>query len=146
MEDFHTIFNEITAEKDVLAILPSSKMSRAFDYATAAGGNHSDAYAPNVDPNEISRNRFDLKIVDSRMVSMGLGLMVVEAAERIEQGWSMEKVFNHIEHLKKNTRLGRPIVAEDIAEAAVYLAADARATTGQTILVDAGAVALGPDA
>ncbi len=51
-----------------------------------------------------------------------------------------------LDHLKKNTRLGRPIVAEDIAEAAVYLAADAHSTTGQTILVDAGAVALGPDA
>ena len=48
--------------------------------------------------------------------------------------------------LKKNTRLGRPIVAEDVAEAAIYLAADAHSTTGQTILVDAGAVALGQDA
>ena len=48
--------------------------------------------------------------------------------------------------LKKNTRLGRPIVAEDVAEAAVFLATDAHSTTGQTILVDAGAVALGPGA
>jgi len=37
-------------------------------------------------------------------------------------------------------------VSEDIAEAAVYLAADAHSTTGQTILVDGGVVALGPNA
>jgi 3-oxoacyl-[acyl-carrier protein] reductase len=54
--------------------------------------------------------------------------------------WSPEV----LEHLKRKTRLGRPIVSEDIAEAALYLAADAHSTTGQTILVDAGAVALGP--
>jgi 3-oxoacyl-[acyl-carrier protein] reductase len=56
--------------------------------------------------------------------------------------WSPEV----LEHLKRKTRLGRPVVAEDIAEAAVYLAADAHATTGQTILVDGGVVALGPNA
>ena len=56
--------------------------------------------------------------------------------------WSPEV----LEHLKRKTRLGRPVVSEDIAEAAVYLAADAHATTGQTILVDGGVVALGPNA
>ncbi len=55
--------------------------------------------------------------------------------------WSPEV----LEHLKRKTRLGRPVVSEDIADAAVYLAADAHSTTGQTILVDAGAVALGPN-
>jgi 3-oxoacyl-[acyl-carrier protein] reductase len=45
--------------------------------------------------------------------------------------------------LQKPTRLGRSIDAEDVADAAVYLAADARSTTGQTILVDAGDAALG---
>ncbi len=56
--------------------------------------------------------------------------------------WSPEV----LEHLKRKTRLGRPVVAEDIAEAAVFLAADANASTGQTILVDGGVVALGPNA
>ena len=56
--------------------------------------------------------------------------------------WSAEE----LENLKRKTRLGRPVVSEDIAEAAVYLAADAHSTTGQTILVDSGVVALGPNA
>ena len=56
--------------------------------------------------------------------------------------WSPEV----LEHLKRKTRLGRPVVAEDIAKAAVFLAADANASTGQTILVDGGVVALGPKA
>jgi 3-oxoacyl-[acyl-carrier protein] reductase len=56
--------------------------------------------------------------------------------------WSPEE----LERLKRKTRLGRPVVSEDIAEAAVYLAADAHSTTGQTILVDGGVVALGPNA
>jgi len=56
--------------------------------------------------------------------------------------WSPEVLA----HLKKKTRLGRPVVAEDIANAAVFLAADANASTGQTILVDGGVVALGPNA
>ena len=51
-----------------------------------------------------------------------------------------------LEQLKRKTRLGRSIVAEDIADAAVFLAADANASTGQTILVDGGVVALGPNA
>ncbi len=45
--------------------------------------------------------------------------------------------------LQKPTRLGNRISAQDVANAAVYLAADARSTTGQTILVDAGNAALG---
>ena len=55
--------------------------------------------------------------------------------------WSPEV----LEHLKRKTRLGRAVVSEDIADAAVYLAADANASTGQTILVDGGVVALGPN-
>ena len=45
--------------------------------------------------------------------------------------------------LQKPTRLGNQISPEDVADAAVYLAADAKSTTGQTILVDAGNTALG---
>jgi 3-oxoacyl-[acyl-carrier protein] reductase len=45
--------------------------------------------------------------------------------------------------LQKPTRLGNQISPEDVADAAVYLAADAKSTTGQTILVDAGDAALG---
>ncbi len=56
--------------------------------------------------------------------------------------WSPEV----LDYLKKKTRLGRPVVAEDIADAAVFLAADANSSTGQTILVDGGVVALGPNA
>ena len=51
-----------------------------------------------------------------------------------------------LEQLQRKTRLGRSIVAEDIADAAMFLAADANASTGQTILVDGGVVALGPNA
>ncbi len=56
--------------------------------------------------------------------------------------WSPEV----LEQLKRKTRLGRPVVAEDVADAAVFLAADANSSTGQTILVDGGVVALGPNA
>lgn len=47
------------------------------------------------------------------------------------------------EQLKRHTRLGQQITPEDMGDAAVYLAADANATTGQTILVDGGVAALG---
>lgn len=50
-----------------------------------------------------------------------------------------------LDQLKSKNCLQRPIVAEDIAAAAVFLAADADSTTGQTILVDGGVVALGPN-
>lgn len=48
-----------------------------------------------------------------------------------------------LKDLQQPTRLGRTIDPEDVADAAVYLAADAKSTTGQTILVDAGDAALG---
>ncbi|MBI3942884.1 MAG: SDR family oxidoreductase, partial [Chloroflexi bacterium] len=53
--------------------------------------------------------------------------------------WSPET----LERLRRPGRLGQAITAEDIADAAIFLACDARATTGQTILVDQGNVALG---
>jgi 3-oxoacyl-[acyl-carrier protein] reductase len=49
-----------------------------------------------------------------------------------------------IEQLKAQTHLGRPIIPENIADAAVFLAGDSMAITGQTILVDGGVAALGP--
>ncbi|MCP4630845.1 MAG: SDR family oxidoreductase [bacterium] len=48
-----------------------------------------------------------------------------------------------LDELQKPTRLGNRISPEDVADAAVYLAADAKSTTGQTIPVDAGDMALG---
>ena len=48
-----------------------------------------------------------------------------------------------LNELQKPTRLGRRIDPDDVADAAVYLAADSMSTTGQTILVDAGDAALG---
>jgi 3-oxoacyl-[acyl-carrier protein] reductase len=47
-----------------------------------------------------------------------------------------------LEQLRKPTRLGKMTVPDDVGAAAVYLAADANSTTGQTILVDAGDTAL----
>ena len=55
--------------------------------------------------------------------------------------WSPEV----LELLRRKTRLGRSVGPENIADAAVFLAADANASTGQTILVDGGMVALGPN-
>lgn len=49
-----------------------------------------------------------------------------------------------IEQLKAQTHLGKTIIPENIADAAVFLACDSKATTGQTILVDGGVAALGP--
>jgi 3-oxoacyl-[acyl-carrier protein] reductase len=50
-----------------------------------------------------------------------------------------------IEQLKKQTHLGQTILPENMGDAAVFLASDAVATTGQTILVDGGVAALGPN-
>ena len=49
-----------------------------------------------------------------------------------------------IEQLKAQTHLVKAIIPENIADAAVFLAGDSMATTGQTILVDGGVAALGP--
>jgi 3-oxoacyl-[acyl-carrier protein] reductase len=48
------------------------------------------------------------------------------------------------EKLKGQFPLCRPINPEDIADAAVFLATDANATIGQTLLVDGGITAVGP--
>ncbi|UCG08291.1 MAG: SDR family oxidoreductase [Desulfobacterales bacterium] len=48
-----------------------------------------------------------------------------------------------IAQLQGQTHLGQPIIPENIADAAVFLAADSRATIGQTIFVDGGVAALG---
>jgi 3-oxoacyl-[acyl-carrier protein] reductase len=56
--------------------------------------------------------------------------------------WSPERR----EQLKTLTRLEKQSTPEDVADAAVFLVANASATTGQTILVDGGVSALGPNA
>jgi len=48
-----------------------------------------------------------------------------------------------LDQLKSQTHLGQPILPENVGDAAVFLASDAVATTGQTILVDGGVAALG---
>lgn len=49
-----------------------------------------------------------------------------------------------LDQLKRQTHLGQPILPENVGDAAVFLASDAVATTGQTFLTDGGVAALGP--
>ncbi|MFZ7121207.1 MAG: DegV family protein [Eubacteriaceae bacterium] len=87
---FVDVFNTILDNGDeVLGIFLSSELS---------GTNNSAEVAKNMIKSE------KINIIDSRVVSLSLGLLVVKAAEMVEQGKSMNEIVKVLSESKKNMK------------------------------------------
>jgi len=95
--DFHSLFRKIVPDRDIVAIFLSKKMGRVFENAMAAGHRHYEEYVGIREQKDIGKLR--LEIIDSRMGSMGTGLLVLEAAEKARNGWPSDRIRNYIEGL-----------------------------------------------
>ncbi|MDM8521811.1 DegV family protein [Desulfococcaceae bacterium HSG8] len=105
VNDFHHLFRKIAPDKDVLAIFLSGKISRTFENALAAREKNFDDYLRQRQQKYLEEQTCRIEILDSRLVSLGLGMLVVEASDKIEEGWPVEKVRRHIEKLIPTVRI-----------------------------------------
>ncbi len=90
--DFVPLFSRIQSEDPrgtVLCIHPSSEVSGTVRSARLAAADFPD---------------LDIRIFDTRSVSLGLGLMVWEAARLVQAGASAEAVLERLKHMRDHTQ------------------------------------------
>ncbi len=95
---------EIVGGHDVLAIFLSSDLNGTVEAVRGVWERRRDEYLD-------IRRRIGgtetpprLEIVDSRLVSLGLGLVVAEAAEKIADGQDLDRVLDHISRIIRSVR------------------------------------------
>lgn len=108
--DFAKIYNNLSSETDeIVSVHISAKLSGTYDSATMAA-------------NEV-KNKVKVTVIDSRMASMGIGILAIVAARAAQAGASLKEVndlvtdkmahtnyfglVNSLEYLYKGGRLGK---------------------------------------
>lgn len=99
INDFNELFRKIAADMDIFAIFTSGKMSKAFEYALVAKEMNWDGYLRQRQEKYGKDNTLQIEITDSQQVSLGMGLLVKEAADKIENGWVPDQVRDYINKL-----------------------------------------------
>lgn len=129
-DDFHQLFQNIVPNEDVLAIFLSEKMSRAFHHATAAKEKNYENYLNQRQTHQGAGSRLGFEIMESGLVSLGMGLLVLEAAEKTGKGGSLEEVC---EYIRKLIPLVRVFF---MADTAAYLNKDGQVGKAKALLGD----------
>ncbi len=94
--DFQKLFGKILADEDILGVFMSADMGKAFHHAAAARAN--------IRTELIPRRNARLEMIDSRLISLGTGLLVTEACQKVRAGWSVEKIRAHILRIMPTVR------------------------------------------
>lgn len=102
--DFHRLFSSHINEYDILGVFMSKKMSNAFEMARQAVVNNYNYYLRQRKGNPHFNKQFRIELVDSKNVSMGSGLLVLEAAEGIRRGKDIDEVKERLEVLAERIR------------------------------------------
>ncbi|WP_136807697.1 DegV family protein [Desulfosediminicola flagellatus] len=103
--DFQRVFNNNIADKDILGIFISKKMSETVNIARQAKMSQYNSYLKQRLANPNMPKKVQMEFIDSRMVSMGTTLLVMEASEKIRAGWSFAAIKDHIEKLVNEVRV-----------------------------------------
>jgi DegV family protein with EDD domain len=91
-QDFTDIYNKLSQQADgIISIHISSKLSGTYNSALQA--------------KEMVSAKCPVEVVDSEMVSMGLGLLAIEAATIANSGKSLQQVVEEVKQSIRNTRL-----------------------------------------
>ena len=98
-QDFERLYSDYIGHSDILGIFISRRMSKTCDLAKQAIASNYNVYLKKRISNPEMPKRFRIETVDSSQVSMGTGLLVLEALDRIEAGWSLDEVKTHIEKM-----------------------------------------------
>ncbi len=105
LEVFQQLFLDNVGVADILGIFLSKRMSKTFDIASQAMRSKYNSYLRERRINSAMDNRFQIELIDSRQVSMGAGLLVLEASDKIRAGWPLAKIKTHIEKLVDEVRV-----------------------------------------
>ena len=95
--DFLVVFEEILSEHPdatVLCIHPSAEVSGTIRLARPAAAQIKEKYP-----------QADIRIFDTRSVSLGLGLAVLEAARMVEQGATADDVLKRLAFMRDNMQV-----------------------------------------
>lgn len=98
-DELNFIFKDIAEDKDILAIFMSDQLSEAYRNAKEAQDKHYYSYLEQRHRRNYKGDDFQMTILDSRSVSLGAGLIALEAAEKKAQGWQFTKILSYIEDL-----------------------------------------------
>lgn len=98
-DDFQQLFAANIGEKDILGIFLSARMSKTFEIAGMAVRNNFNTYLRQRRANPHLDRQFRIELIDSRQVSMGAALLVLEASDKIREGWPIARIKAHIEAL-----------------------------------------------
>ncbi len=104
-EVFHQLFQSNIAERDILGIFISKRMSQTAEIANQAMINNFNSYVRQRRANPNIDKQFRIELIDSCQVSMGAALLVLEASDKIRAGWSLERIKNHIDTLVKEVKV-----------------------------------------
>jgi DegV family protein with EDD domain len=86
--EFVEVFEkELETSKDILCVNISSDLSGTYNAAMQAKEHMGNEH---------------VHVVDSRLVSFALGVVVVEAARKLEQGVALEEVIDYLEHVHED--------------------------------------------
>lgn len=104
-EAFHQIFVDNIGGKDILGIFLSRRMSKTFDTANQVVRKNFNTYLKQRRGNPINSERMRIDLIDSRQVSMGTALLVLEASDKIRAGWPITRIKTHIEKMAEEVRV-----------------------------------------
>lgn len=90
VEDFVRAYEEIGPDEDIISIHISTEMS-----ATAQSASIAKQQLPD----------YKITVVDSRLVSIGLGILVLETAKAVKNGANASEVMNLVENLKNKIKV-----------------------------------------
>ena len=119
-EEIHSVFSQLVDEQDIVSIFMSKRMDRANDMSgiflahqmSSTFGNATNVIHRNIDAysnQRMASYRHDdlpeIEVIDSKLVSMGTGLLVMEAIEKIGLGWPAAQVRAYLDKLIPKVRV-----------------------------------------
>ncbi len=97
--EFHSIFKDIGDDNDIIAIFTSSGLHDIYRNALEAKENYFFSYLEQRNRKTFRGEEFRLAVLDSGSVSLGAGLIIIEAADLIAEGRDFEQIKAHVEQL-----------------------------------------------
>ncbi len=104
-EDFYALFENAVGDADILGIFLSQALSDTAANARIAVDRYSDAYGVRRRERRGKGAAPRIIVLDSRAVSLGLGLLVAAAADKAATGGSLDEVRDHIAGRAPSLRL-----------------------------------------
>jgi len=99
--DFQAAYRELAARQDVVSVHLSAQLSQTVVHARQAA----DAELPDCQRRRGESERVSLRVVDSRSVSLGLGLLALLAARMARRGSGPDEVVARLEAMRQRVHV-----------------------------------------